>query len=465
MPNPKNNKRIAGSFRDPSGFLFYHNHKIYRQVNDPYRKNYELLMHSGLYDKLTELKLLVPHKEVKIDTPWPDAYRIIEPQPIPFISYPHEWCFSQLKDAALITFKIQKIAMDFGMTLKDCSAYNIQFMDGRAVFIDTLSFEKYIEGQIWVPYRQACQHFIAPLALMCYKDERLNQLFRIYMDGVPLDLASSLLPLRAKFNLSLFSHIYLHARSQKHFAGKRVETKKHKVSRMAFMGLTDSLHRLVQKMKWNPPGTEWASYYEDTNYTAQAFEHKKRIVEEMLDKTETGILWDMGANDGLFSRIGSNKGIYTLSFDIDYTAVEKNYLRCIRSAEKNILPLLLDLANPSPGMGWENRERMALLDRGPADTVFALALIHHLAISNNLPLAKIAEFFSKCCTNLVIEFVPKSDSQVQRLLMTREDIFANYDRQSFEKEFSNYFDIREVDDIKGSERIMYLMQAKDGGPC
>jgi len=463
VTSQNNSNTVAGSFRDPSGFLFYQDNKIYRQVNNFYRENYEHLMQSGLYKKLTEQRLMVSHQETEMESPRPDdAYKVIEPEPIPFISYPHEWCFSQLKDAALTTFKVQKIAMDFGMTLKDCSAYNVQFKNGRAVFIDTLSFEKYIEGQVWVPYRQACQHFIAPLALMCYKDIRLNQLFRVYLDGIPLDLASLLLPFRTRFNASLFSHIHLHAKSQKHFADKRVAMGKHNISHMAFMGLADSLESLVRKMKWQPAGTEWAGYYQDTNYSTEAFEHKKRIVEELLDLTDTKILWDIGANEGLFSRIASNKGIYTISLDIDYSAVEKNYLRIIQKGETNILPLLLDLTNPSPGMGWENRERMAILDRGPADTVFALALIHHLAISNNLPFGKIASFFSQCCSNLILEFVPKSDSQVQRLLSTREDIFYNYNRQHFEKEFGRYFIIRKAENIRGSKRVMYLMNKKEG---
>ncbi|MGM0366727.1 MAG: SAM-dependent methyltransferase [Actinomycetota bacterium] len=462
MTGPKNIKDVAGSFRDPSGFLFYQQNRIYRQVNNTYRQNYDLLMQSGLYEELTQEHLLIDHREIEMEGPRPDAYKIIEPRPVDFISYPHEWCFSQLKDAALATFRVQKKAMEFGMTLKDCSAYNIQFRQGKPLLIDTLSFEKYTEGQIWTPYRQACQHFIAPLALMSYRDIRLNQLFRIYLDGIPLDLASSLLPLKTRLNLSLFSHIHLHAKSQKHFADKRVDMGKRKISRMAFMGLTDSLESLVRKMKWKPAGTEWARYYQDTNYTAEGFEHKKKIVEQMLSRTDTKTLWDIGANDGLFSRIASDKGIYTISFDIDYGAVEKNYLRSLNTGERNILPLILDLTNPSPGMGWENKERMAILERGPADTVFALALVHHLAISNNLPFAKIADFFTRCCSHLIIEFVPKSDSQVQRLLSTREDIFPNYDRHHFEEEFSRCFAIKGIENIKGSERIMYLMEKKEG---
>ena len=462
MKKAKNNSGEPGSFRDPSGFLFYKNGTIYRQVNNIYKDSYDYLMNSGLYKALVDNQLLVSHREIDIPSPEPKkVYKIIEPEPIPFISYPYEWCFSQLKDAALATFKIQKKAMDFGMSLKDCSAYNIQFKNGKPIFIDTLSFEKYKEGQTWAAYRQACQHFIAPLALMSYKDIRLNQLFRIYVDGIPLDLASLLLPSSTSFKASLFSHIHLHAKSQKHFADKTVNVGGRKMSRLSFLGLMDSLESTIKKMKWKASGTEWADYYEDTNYSPGALENKKRIVCEMLDKIDTKILWDLGSNIGMFSRIASDKGILTISFDIDTAAVEKNYLTSIQNSETNILPLLLDLTNPSPGIGWENKERMSLVERGPADTVLALALIHHLAISNNLPMGKIAKFFNLICTSLIIEFIPKDDSQVQRLLSSRKDIFPDYTREAFENTFSKYFTVKSSQNIKDSKRTIFLMQKKE----
>ena len=455
------NKRLPSSFRDPSGFLFFRNGLIYRQVNTIYKENYDRLINSGLYEALVDGELLISHDEVNIDQARSDKiYKIIKPELIPFISYPYEWCFSQLKDAALTTLKIQKKSLDFGMSLKDCSAYNIQFRKGKPVFIDTLSFEKYRQGPPWVAYRQFCQHFLAPLALMNYKDIRLNQLFRVYIDGVPLDLTSSLLPFRTRFAFSLLSHIDLHAKSQKHFADKTVNKSARKMGRLSLFGLIDSLESAVKKLAWQPQGTEWADYYKDTNYSLNALHHKKQLVSEFLDKVNPRIVWDLGANVGMFSRIASDKGIQTISFDIDPAAVERNYLECVRKDETNILPLLLDLSNPSPNIGWENEERMSLFERGPADTVFALALIHHLAISNNLPLNRIATLLSKICNSLIIEFVPKNDSQVQRLLSTREDIFPDYTQQVFEAEFCKYFTVEGSVRIRDSERTLYLMQKR-----
>ena len=456
------NKIVPSSFRDPSGFVFYRNGSLCRQINSVYKDHYDHFISSGLYEKLTQGGLLIPHDEVELEYALSDkAYKVIEPQVVPFISYPHEWCFSQLKDAALLTLEIQNKSMDFGMSLKDCSAYNIQFVNGKPVFIDTLSFERYREGQPWVAYKQFCQHFLAPLALMARKDIRLNQLFRVYMDGIPLDLASSLLPFRTWFTFSLLNHIHLHAKSQEYFSDKEVTKYGGKVSRLSFLGIIDSLTSAVKKLKWRPRGTEWAEYYEDTNYSSDALEHKSRLVANFLDKVNPKLVWDLGANIGIFSRIPADKGIQTLSFDIDTAAVEKNYIKCAEDGELNVLPLLLDLANPSPGIGWENQERMSLIDRGPADTVLALAVLHHLVISNNLPFAKIANFFSKICKALIIEFVPKHDSQVQRLLSTREDIFIEYNQRVFEETFSRFFKIESSKKIRESERMLYLMRRKE----
>jgi hypothetical protein len=457
----RTNPVVASSFRDPSGFLFWQDGSLYRQVNASYQDNYDHLMDSGLYESLANAGLLIPHKEVNVTPPRPEfAYKVIEPQLVPFVSYPYEWCFSQLKDAALVLLKIQKICFDFGMSLKDCSAYNVQFTAGRPVLIDTLSFEKYRDGSPWVAYRQFCQHFLAPLALMSYKDIRLNQLLRIYIDGVPMDLASSLLPFRTRLRFSLLSHIHLHAKSQKRFARRTAGTSGYKMGRLSFRGIVESLESATKQLEWHPHGTEWADYYEDTNYSQEAFDHKKQTVAEFLDQIKPASVWDLGANIGEFTSIASKRGIFTVSIDIDPAAVEKNYLAWVRGKENNILPLLLDLTNPSPSIGWENQERMSLAERGPADVVMALALIHHLAISNNVPLGRIASFLSRICNWLIIEFVPKCDSQVQRLLATRDDIFTDYTQAAFEREFGEYFVMEDSVIIKGSERVLYLMRGK-----
>lgn len=449
---------VAASFRDPSGFVFVRDGRIYRQVNQVYKGHFDLLFSSGLYRRLVDQGLLVPHEEVSVESADPDAaYKVLQPAVVPFVSYPYEWCFSQLKDAALATLAIQKQALGAGMSLKDASAYNIQFVDGKPVLIDTLSFEKYEEGKPWVAYRQFCQQFLAPLALMAYADIRLSQLLRVHIDGIPLDLASRLLPVRTRFRFSLFTHIHLHARSQQHYADKQIKQSHAKLSLNGLRGIIESLESAVQSLDWRPSGTEWADYYEDTNYSPDAFEAKKKLVGQFLEEIRPDTVWDLGANTGVFSRIAAAKGARTISFDVDPAAVEKNYRDIRRDNEKSLLPLVLDLTNPSPGLGWENEERTSLVARGPADTVMALALIHHLAIGNNLPFDRIARFFSRLCNSLIVEFVPKTDSQVQRMLASREDIFTGYNQKNFERAFQNVFAIRNSQRINATERSLYWM--------
>jgi ribosomal protein L11 methylase PrmA len=446
-----------GSFRDPNGFIFVLDNRIYRQVNNLYKENFDLLIGSRLHEALVKDHLLIPFKEADISLAvTPSAYKVLCPDTIKVISYPYEWSFSQYKDAALLTLEIQKRALEHGMILKDASSYNIQFQDSKPIFIDTLSFEKYKEGEPWIAYRQFCQHFLAPLALMAHTDVRLQQLMKIHIDGVPLDLASALLPGRSKLQFSLLSHIHMHAKGQKKYE-KVTTVKKRKISKFLLLSLIDSLESAVKKLTWKPKGTEWGNYYEDTNYTDKAMENKKNVIDGFLDKITPSYVWDLGANTGLFSRLASKRGILTVAFDIDPAAVEKNYLL---KGDSNMLPLIMDISNPSPGIGWENKERMSFFERSFPDTVFALALIHHLAISNNLPLAHLASFFSKICRNLIIEYIPKSDSQVKRLLATREDIFDKYTEKDFENDFQNYFDIREKVKVAHSERILYLMTVK-----
>jgi hypothetical protein len=454
-------QKCASSFRDPSGFVFWKDGALYRQINISYRTDYDSLRDSGLYTKLIDEGLLIPHREVTTEFPATEnIYKVIQPELIPFISYPYEWCFGQLKSAALTTLNIQKKAMSCGLTLKDASSYNIQFHHGRPVLIDTLSFEKNKEGTPWIAYRQFCQHFLAPLALMSRKDIRLNQLLRVYLDGIPLDLTSELLPFSTKLNFPLLLHIHLHAKSQKIFANRGSLSNKKRTGENSLLGLIDSLESAVTSLTWNPGKSEWSDYYDETNYSSEAFMEKKEIVSSYLTKAGSKDLWDLGANTGVFSRIASSMGIQTVSFDIDSAAVERNYIRCQRDNESCILPLQLDITNPSPGIGWENLERMTLAERGPVDAILALALIHHLAIANNIPLDSIAEYFSKLCHTLIIEFVPKEDSQAQRLLQSREDIFDKYDQSNFELIFSEFFTIVKTDKIKNTKRVMYLMNKK-----
>lgn len=444
-------KSLESSFRDPSGFVFWENGRLFRQVNPNYKENFKLLKTSGLLKKLQDEKLLVAHREISED--------VLEPEIVPFVSYPYEWAFSQLKDAALLTLRIQKLSIGFGMSLKDATGFNVQFLRGRPIFIDTLSFEKY-EDRPWVAYKQFCEQFLAPLTLISYVDARLSQFLIPYFNGVPLDLAAKLLPLKARLNPGILMHIILHAGSQKKYEDSRGDSRQQIVfSKNAALGLVDSLTNTVTKLKWSFGKTAWSNYGDEDyfeSYSKETLEKKKQIVAGFLDLAKPKTVWDLGANTGNYSLIAAQKGISTVSLDFDLAAVEQSYKR----GEENILPLYLDLANPTPAIGFENSERESFFQRPHPDLVMALALIHHLAIGNNLPLSKLAGFFGGLAKNLIIEFVPKDDPQTQRLLVSREDVFPKYTQEDFEQEFGKFFKTVKKAALPNSKRTLYLLAKK-----
>jgi SAM-dependent methyltransferase len=456
--------RQGASFRDPSGFLFTRQGVLYRQINTSYQVQYDQLMSSRLYAKLVYAGLLISHTETQEEPAEPRAaYRVIQPESVAFISYPYEWSFSQLKDAALATMAIQKLALESGMVLKDASAYNIQFHNGKPTLIDTLSFEIYHEGEPWVAYRQFCQHFLAPLALMAYTDVRLSQLLRVYLDGVPLDLASHLLPTRTRYSLGLAAHLHMHAAAQKRYADQPTDKTQttRKMSKLSFSGLMDSLESTTRKLVWKPAGTEWGDYYTSStgHYKPAAFENKKQMVVNFLERIHPTTVWDLGANTGEFSRLAAERGAFTLAFDIDPAAVELNYAQMKDKKESNILPLVMDFTNPSAAIGWNNDERPSLLERASADVVMALAFIHHMAISNNVPLPLLAEYFRGLGRWLILEWVPKEDSQVQKLLASRQDIFSDYNLEGFKAAFGACYRFHEEVPLTDSDRILFLMES------
>lgn len=455
--------QLTSSYRDPAGFVFGMNGIVYRQINKAAEAEYGLFKSSGLYDKLIAKRLLISHDEIKDLKGLPaDKNRliVIRPEQVPFISYPYEWSFPQLRDAALLTLKIQKLAIEHGMILKDASAYNIQFIGKKPIFIDTLSFAEYEDGQAWEGYRQFCEHFIIPLAIAHYSTEQALTMLQTYLEGIPLSLAVGLLPKKAKFKKGLWAHVYLHERSQRKHQGSGTEAATaptRKVSKFALGGLMSSLETSVTAMRPPKVATEWGEYYEFTNYNDKAFKDKAKLVESFLGqlKSEPKLAWDIGANNGEFSELAAKRGAYTIAWDIDAKAVAANYQRSDKYDEL-MLPLVQDVAVPSPSIGWELNERASLLERGPADVVFALAVVHHLAIGRNVPLPKVAELMSKIGKSVIIEFIPKSDSKVKHLLASRKDIFPDYDLENFEKAMGKYFKLVSKKQITNSHRWLYL---------
>lgn len=449
---------IPSSFRDPSGFLFTHEGILYRQVESCYRKDYEYAQQSELYQDLIQYGMLIPHQEIDLKTAAPNAYKILKPEQLAFVSYPYEWCFSQLKDAALLTLVIMRKALSKGMILKDASAYNIQFRASKPVFIDSLSFEIYKEGTPWIAYQQFCRHFLAPLALMSFTDIRLNTLFLGHHDGIPLDMTSRLLPFYTKLIPALALDIHLQGRMG--LQPSNPASQKSFMKKADLINLLTHLEAAVSGMRTPTQRTTWKSYSVLESYTEQAAASKKEIVLEFLRKISFKTVWDLGAHEGFFSAMAAGKAEFVLSLDADPSAVEAHYQKIKKSETSNILPLVMDLTQPSPSVGWENKERLSLTQRGPADLIMMLAIIHHLAISNNLPLDRIASWISQLGRYALVEFVPKEDPKVLELLSRREDIFPGYTQAEFEKAFAGHFKIAAQKTCAGSRRTLYLFEKR-----
>ena len=452
-----------GSFRDPSGFVFRRDGVVLRQVNRSFAERWDDLRASGLLTTLQKQGLLIDHSEVDRGlAAAPDlAHAVLQPEPLAFVSYPYEWAFGLLKDAALATLEAQSVASAAGFGLRDASAYNVQLHRGRPILIDTLSFERVRPDAPWRAYRQFCEHFLAPLALMAHRDVRCGLLMRDFIDGVPVDLAASLLPGRTKIDVGLASHIHAHGRAVRRASRRVVEGPP--TARMGGVrraALFDSLRRTVDKLSWEPAGTPWSGYAEATTYSAAAERSKDQLVRQLLEAGGGAVVWDLGANTGRFSRIAATLGRTVVAWDADAGATELNYREVRKGHDASIIPLLSDLTNPSPGLGWANEERRSLIGRANADVVLALALAHHLVIGKNIRLAMVADLLARLAPQAIVEFVPDTDPMAQQLLKARDDVKPSLTIEAFRQVFETRFDILDDLPIEDSERRLLRVRRR-----
>ena len=453
------------SFRDPSGFVFRRDGVLYRQVQPSAAADWDAFRSSGLYERLLADRAIVEHEDVALEmAATPGAAAVIRPRAIEFISYPYEWAFSQLKEAALLTLEVQSRALEAGMRLKDASAYNVQFDAGAPILIDSLSFERAEPTEPWPAYRQFCEHFIAPLALMAHRDARCGLMLRDFIDGIPLDLAARLLPGRTRLNLGLSAHLHLHASAQRRAAKEPpapdgTARRERRISETGQLALLDSLKRTVSGLR-HQPASEWLDYATATSYSDAATASKGQIVREMLEAVGGRTAWDVGANVGVYSAMAADAGYRVIAFDQDAASVEAHWRRVRGDGNPAILPLILDLANPSPAIGWGLEERRSFLERGEPDVMLALALVHHLAIGNNVPLPAVARLFARMAPRAIVEFVPKEDPMTRRLLAARPDIFEHYDADGFRDAFGGPFRIAREAPVADSPRTIFLLERR-----
>jgi hypothetical protein len=450
------------SFRDPSGYVIQENGKLLRVINPIYFPQYHQLTNSGFYEKLFKARLLISHEEIDSN----QEKITIRPEFIPFITYPYEWSFEMYKHAALHTLKVHRAALSNGFILKDASAYNITFHNGKPVFIDSLSFDFYEEDTPWRAFKQFITHFLGPLLLAKYHGMAMLNLMQNHIDGIPVKTIASLLPFKTKFNSTIYTNIHLLAKLEARYSEDyKAESKISKLSKKAQNNIIENLYDFIKKLSVNEK-TEWGDYYTKTNYKDAAFKQKASLIKEWAVALKAKKIVDIGGNDGTFGRELIDMAEIILVSDIDANAVDFNYKQIQKNKETNILPFVCDVLQPAPAIGFNNSERSSLINRLKdlnLDLTMALALIHHITLSGNVPFLKSAEFFASFSENLILEFPTRDDTWVKSLLVRKREFinhFDFYNEENFESAYSNYFEIIKKETISDSQRVLYLLKRK-----
>jgi len=456
--------RHPASYRDPSGFIFKKDGLYLRQINPSYFEAYQAIKKAGIYEALWRKGWLIPHKEIKSSA----TEVILEPEQINFITYPYEWSFTAYKHAAQLTLRIQLFLLEKGFSLKDGSAFNITFKNGKAIFIDTLSIEPYREHEPWKALQQFNENFFAPLTLAKYYGSFYLKSLQHRINGFPLKEASRLLPLSSKLNATTYSHIHFLGKKENKETGTLVKDTKHKgLSKSAQIKMLKSLELHINDMSLKE-NTEWSTYYQQTNYEDAAFNLKKDRIASWTQEVSAKKVVDLGGNNGTFGIESLKHAQQVIVSDIDQSAIDHCYNQSIKNKEIRLIPVVTDLLQPAAGIGFNNEERSSFINRIKAyhpDLSMALALIHHITLSGNVPFEMSAAFFSSLSKYLIIEFPDREDSWVQFILDSKRDarhLFNDYNLAHFEKVYGDHFSILKREKLPQTQRTLFLMKRYEG---
>jgi ribosomal protein L11 methylase PrmA len=452
-----------GSFRDPSGYVFLAGDRVLRTVNDCAAEHFDFVQTSGFLDSPEVRDWVIEARRVARDELGPlaaSAHYLVEHPRVPFISYPYEWCFGALKAAALLQLDLHIRALDRGITMSDASAYNIQFIGARPIFIDLLSFRRYRPGEYWAGQQQFCEQFLNPLLLRAVLGVAHNAWYRGNLEGIPTIELARLLPWRRFLSWVVLTHVFLNARLQRaQFKGERKLPRKSPARGLAlgsFRAMLVQLRNYVARLE--PAGakaTAWGDYSVTHSYGAEDQAAKMDFVEKFIADVRPNMLWDLGCNTGDYALLSLKAGARrVIGFDFDQLALETAFRRA--SAQRlDFLPLFFDAVNPSPDQGWRQAERRGLRQRAKADAVLALAFEHHLAIGRNTPIGQLLEWLVGLAPRGVIEFVPKSDPMIQIMLAHREDIFGDYTEETFTRALASHARIVRADTVSSTGRKLF----------
>ena len=472
-------QRDRGSFRDPDGYIVQRGDRIFRVILPTAVERWRQFAASGLAAELQSAGLLVASRELEAqavpeDLPLPASALVLEHERIPFISYLYEWTFAMLRDAALLQLDIMERALRHNWILKDATAYNVQFRGVTPLFIDVLSFSPLGPGEPWAGYNQFCRIMLYPLMLQAYKQIPFQPWLRSELEGIDPVIFSRMFRGLERRRRGVLSHVTAQSYLQRKFdsAGYSVrqQIKSAGMTQQMIARNVQKLRELVLSLQLPREKTAWSDYSR-THYSDDALARKEAFVSECVAGRQFRLVWDLGCNDGRFSRLLAVSAHTVVAMDADAGSIDRLYgqLRMEHrssgslSSEEipagvkgvNILPLLMNVASPSPAQGWANRERAALVDRGKPDLTLALALVHHLRITANVPLAALVQWLAETTRELVIEIISKDDPMVQRLLLNKDDTYADYSRDAFEQYLERWFKIERRAELPGGTRTLY----------
>jgi hypothetical protein len=453
-----------GSFRDRHARVLHLPEGFCRGLSGRALGEWEALSATVFFRRFTDEGKLVRTERI-----WPapaaaaEWAAVLRHETIPFISYPYEWCFGMLRDAALLHLELLEAALAEDMTLRDGSAYNVQWRGARPVFIDIPSLARMSPGQAWVGYRQFCETFLYPLFLQACRGVAFQPWLRGSLEGLSAEQCRGLMSLRDLFRPGVFLHVWLQAKLQRLCAGTACdgqgELRSAGFRKELIQANVRKLQRTITRLTWKPASRAWASYEDRCPYSAAGRAEKVAFVRRVVSSQRWGLVWDLGCNTGTFARLAAHHARYVLALDRDAGAVERLYqdLRC--TGQGSVLPLVYDLADPSPGLGWRGRERRPLHERGRPDLVLCLALAHHAVLAGNIPLPNFVDWLTGLAPNLVVEFVTRDDPMVQALLRPKDDPCADYDLAVFERRLGACMQIVRREVLSPGTRLLYFARA------
>ena len=450
-----------GSFRDPLSRVFLGEAAVYRGFRNRGAADYDALEATTFFRTRRQCDDLIESERVStpgtLEGDWPI---VISHPRLPFVSYPFEWSFSMLQDAALLQLSLTREALSEGLITKDATPYNVQFVGARPTFIDIGSFERLEPGVPWYGYRQFCSMFLNPLLLTACRDVSFRPWLRGNMDGIPPGAIVNLLARRHRWRPDTFAHTVLHNRLEQRHADSRRDVATELRSAGFGAPLIDAqlrkLTKLVQRLRWGPTQSEWSDYSERPHYSDRSLAAKEAFVESVAGRSRRRLAWDLGTNDGHFARIIARHSDSVIAVDADELAIERLYRQLKEDGSRSITPIVMDLIDATPSQGWQGAERSAFFERTKPDLVLALAVVHHLAISGTIPIPRIIDWLANFHAEVVLEVPHEDDPMVKRLLARkRTDLFTDYRLETFDRHLEDRFTVHRRELLPDETRTMY----------